>query len=138
MRRKRTVCNHPERQTIEEAMLSGESFRSDSLSEYVRNLSERMERLFVEVESILEHATGARDLKTAISAIRKAANITRKARANATRLGQLTGKLQQDITSPVQIVCPGFRPEDRSGAAKVGSHEAVVPPQVVDREATED
>jgi len=89
-----------------------EILRADSLIEHVQKLRQRTEALFAEAENILNQAKRARDLKTALAAIRELANVNREARANAALLGQLTGELQRNAApaAMVQIVIPACRP----------------------------
>jgi alkanesulfonate monooxygenase SsuD/methylene tetrahydromethanopterin reductase-like flavin-dependent oxidoreductase (luciferase family) len=138
-----TVCNHRNRQAIEEHLLSGEAYRGiakhfsisapalfrhktehlldslqrshaaadvlrvDSLVDHVKQLRERTEILYGEAENILIEAKRAKDLRTALAAIREAANVTREARGNLTLLGQLTGELQPGAGgSAIMIVVP--------------------------------
>jgi hypothetical protein len=138
-----TVCNHENRQAIEESLLAGESFRNiakqfkasstalfrhktehlpqalqkaheaeeilraDSLLSYAQKLRERMERLHEQAEDILNQAKHAKDLRTALAAIREVANVNREARGNAILLGRLSGELEENAnTAQVVIVLP--------------------------------
>jgi hypothetical protein len=124
-----TICKHPQRQPIEEAILSRGSFwriakrfgtsatslfrhrnaclahsltkaldasevlRGDSLVDHVKGLRVRTERLYGEAEAILDQAKKAKDLRTALTAIRDLGGLVRAMRGNAELLGQLTGEL---------------------------------------------
>lgn len=74
---------------------AGEVLRAESLVEHVQQLRGRTEALFREAEAILAEAKRAKDLKTALAAIRELSGITREARGNAALLGQLTGEFRQ-------------------------------------------
>ncbi len=155
-----TVCNHNNRQAIEETLLSGEPFRNvakqfgtsstalfrhktehlleaiqksheasevlraDALVDHVKQLRDRTEMLFAEAEGILRQAKRAKDLRTALAAIREAANVTREARGNATLLGQLTGELQQSVHGAAQVMV--VLPLSRSEPGASATQESVV------------
>src|SRR5215469_18642079 len=67
--------------------------RADSLLDDVRNAEGRAERLYGVAEDILEEAREAKELKTAIGAIRAAAHATAERRNLMALRGTLTGEL---------------------------------------------
>jgi hypothetical protein len=70
---------------------------------------ERTELLHSEAESILNEAKRAKDLRTALAAIREAANVTREPRGTLQILGQLTGELSSAHgTDQVMAVVPAM------------------------------
>lgn len=89
-----------------------ETLWADSLIEHVQKLRQRTEILFAEAENILNQAKRSKDLRTALTTIREAANLVRETRGNAALLGTLTGELQKNAapTAMVEIVIPATRP----------------------------
>jgi hypothetical protein len=96
-------------QSLVKAQEARDILRADRLIDHIRKLRERTESLYAAAEDILNQAKRAKDLRTALFAIREAANVTREGRANAALLGELTGEFQRNVPpfSPVQLVIAG-------------------------------
>ena len=71
---------------------SEEILRADSLLENVRHGEDRAERLYNAAEAILGRALAAKDLRTALQAIRAAADVMAEGRQYLELRGDLTGE----------------------------------------------
>ena len=77
-----------------------EVLSADSLLSDVRNGEGRAERLYGAAEGILERALEAKDLKTALGAIRAAVDVMGEARQYLELRGELTGELSDRGQAP--------------------------------------
>jgi hypothetical protein len=82
--------------------------RADSLLEDVRNAEGRAERLYKAAEAILARALDVEDLRTAIQAIRAAADVMAEGRQYLELRGDLTGEFEpkkpQTATERIQVI----------------------------------
>lgn len=90
-------------ESLQRAREAGHVIRGEALMDHVEGLRARTEDLYAETTAILSEAKKSKDLKTALGAIREAANLTREARGSIQLLAQLCGLLtnvpaQQQIT----------------------------------------
>lgn len=69
--------------------------RAGTLMGDIEEGRDRAERLYCYAEQILERALAAKDLKTALNAVRAAASVMGEARAYAELRGRATGELDQ-------------------------------------------
>jgi hypothetical protein len=87
---------------------SEEILRADSLLEDVRNAEGRAERLYKAAEAILARALAAKDLRTALQAIRAAADVMAEGRQYLELRGDLTGEFElkkpQTATPKIQVI----------------------------------
>src|SRR5215469_4143812 len=87
---------------------SEEILRADSLLEDVRNAEGRAERLYKAAEAILARALDVKDLRTALQAIRAAADVMAEGRAYLELRGDLTGEFAapkpQTATQKIQVI----------------------------------
>jgi len=126
MPRKCTVCAHPQREAIDQALINGKSLRNVSKQYNVSDtavfrhnanhlpaalskahdakelaraddLLSQVREIQLRALSILDQAEGSGDLRTAVSAIREA-------RGNLELLAKLLGKLQQEGTTSINIL----------------------------------
>jgi hypothetical protein len=81
-----------------------ELVRAGSLMADVAMGHDRSERLYCAAEDILTRAQEAKDLKTALQAIRCAVDVMGEARNYLELKGQITGELRGDSGSPVTVV----------------------------------
>jgi hypothetical protein len=123
-----TICAHPQREAIEEALLAKKPYRhiasqfdtstaalqrhkphlrgdlvkvydavevarSERLLDSVRSGEGRAERMYAAAEDIMTKALGARDLRTALQAIRAAVDVMGEARQYMELRGELSGEL---------------------------------------------
>ena len=87
---------------------SEEILRADSLLEDVRNAEGRAERLYKAAEAILARALDVKDLRTALQAIRAAADVMAEGRQYLELRGDLTGEFEskrpQTATQKIQVI----------------------------------
>jgi hypothetical protein len=87
---------------------SEEILRADSLLDDVRHGEDRAERLYNAAEAILRRALAAKDLRTAIQAIRAAADVMAEGRQYLELRGDLTGEFEsnkpQTATQKIQVI----------------------------------
>jgi hypothetical protein len=78
--------------------------RADSLLEDVRNAEGRAERLYKAAEAILARALDVKDLRTALQAIRAAADVMAEGRQYLELRGDLTGEFAPKVQAPQQRI----------------------------------
>ena len=87
---------------------SEEILRADSLLDDVRHGEDRAERLYRAAEAILGRALAAKDLRTALQAIRAAADVMAEGRQYLELRGDLTGEFElkkpQKATQKIQVI----------------------------------
>ena len=87
---------------------SEEILRADSLLEDVRNAEGRAERLYKAAEAILARALDVKDLRTALQAIRAAADVMAEGRQYLELRGDLTGEFEpkksQTASQKIQVI----------------------------------
>jgi hypothetical protein len=87
---------------------SEQILRADSLLDDIRHGEDRAERLYGAAEAILHRALAAKDLRTAIQAIRAAADVMAEGRQYLELRGDLTGEFEakkpQTATQKIQVI----------------------------------
>jgi hypothetical protein len=104
--------------------------RADSLLADVRNAVGRAERLYGVAEDILGKALEAEDLKTALNAIRAAADVMAEARQYMELRGELTGELRNvaDAAANVPMIVRVLSVPRMPGVRTIHPPAALEPP----------
>jgi hypothetical protein len=101
--------------------------RADSLLEDVRNAEGRAERLYKAAEAILARALDVKDLRTALQAIRAAADVMAEGRQYLELRGDLTGEFAapkvQGPPQRIQILALPKLPSCQTGRAVTRTQE---------------
>ncbi len=124
---KTSLARHKEKHLKAElvaAHRAAEAERPGRLLDDVRGSENRAERLYEAAEQILGRALKARDLRTALQAIRAAVDVIGEARQHLELRGELTGEIAAPIPAQQNIVVlmpqvPAAAPAQPSPAAGV-------------------